>query len=84
MAREVHLVGSVGLNDAETVFTTVSEILGSNCSRIPDRRPGQRYSPPAPPGDGAIVAIPQFGGLRHRHERRTAWAMQKTSAESRF
>ena len=28
--------------------------------------------PIAPPGDGAIVAIPHLGGLHHRYERRAA------------
>ena len=28
--------------------------------------------PVAPPGDGAIVAIPHLGGLHHRYERRAA------------
>jgi hypothetical protein len=42
MAREVHLVGSVGLKDAESVFTTVSEILGARCRRIPDGETGAR------------------------------------------
>ena len=37
-----HLVGSVGLRDAETVLTTVSEILGSCCARIPDGETGER------------------------------------------
>ncbi len=27
MARQAHLIGSVGLADAETVFTTVAETL---------------------------------------------------------
>ena len=42
MRRQAHLVGSVGLRDAETVFTTVSEILGSCCPRIPDGETGDR------------------------------------------
>jgi len=42
MARQVHLVGSVGLRDAETVFTTVSVMLGSCCPRIPDGETGGR------------------------------------------
>lgn len=42
MARQVHLVGSVGLRDAETVFTTVSVMLGSCCPRIPDGETGER------------------------------------------
>jgi putative transposase len=28
--------------------------------------------PVAPPGNGAIVAIPEVGGLHHRYERRAA------------
>jgi len=28
--------------------------------------------PGTPPGDGAVVAIPEVGGLHHRHERRAA------------
>ena len=28
--------------------------------------------PVAPPGDGAVVAIPEVGGLHHRYERRAA------------
>jgi putative transposase len=28
--------------------------------------------PVAPPGTGAIVAIPQLGGLHHRYERQAA------------
>jgi hypothetical protein len=42
MKRQAHLVGSVGLRDAETVFTTVSEILRSCCPRIPDGETGER------------------------------------------
>jgi len=42
MARQVHLVGSVGLRDAETVFSTVSAMLGSCCPRIPDGETGER------------------------------------------
>jgi hypothetical protein len=42
MKRHAHLVGSVGLQDAETVFVTVSEILGSCCPRIPDGETGAR------------------------------------------
>src|SRR6202795_1384314 len=40
--RHAHLVGSLGLQDAETVFTTVSGILGSCCCRIPDGETGAR------------------------------------------
>src|SRR5215471_11811425 len=42
MRRRAHLVGSVGLSDAETVFTTVANILGPCCSRIPDGETGDR------------------------------------------
>jgi len=28
--------------------------------------------PVMPPGDGAIIAIPEVGGLHHRYERRAA------------
>lgn len=42
MTRQAHLVGSVGLKDAETVFITVSEILGGLCRRIPDGETGDR------------------------------------------
>ena len=36
------MVGSVGLADAEDVFTTVADILGGNCPRIPDGETGER------------------------------------------
>ncbi len=42
MTRHAHLVGSVGLSDAETVFATVAEELGACCSRIPDGETGAR------------------------------------------
>ena len=42
MRRQVHLVGSVGLADAETVFAAVSETLGGLCPRIPDGETGER------------------------------------------
>jgi hypothetical protein len=42
MTRQAHLVGSVGLEDAATVFTTVSDILGEYCLRIPDGETGDR------------------------------------------
>jgi putative transposase len=28
--------------------------------------------PVTPPGDGAVVAVPEVGGLHHRYERRAA------------
>ena len=42
MRRQVHLVGSVGLTDAESVFAAVSETLGALCPRIPDGETGGR------------------------------------------
>lgn len=42
MKRRAHLVGSLGLKDAETCFTTVAEILGECCPRIPDGETGAR------------------------------------------
>lgn len=42
MPRNAHLVGSVGLEDAATVFRTVSDTLGDCCSRIPDGETGAR------------------------------------------
>ncbi|MDB5576369.1 MAG: hypothetical protein JWR80_1545 [Bradyrhizobium sp.] len=39
---KVHLVGSVGLPDAATVFRTVTEILEDRCTRIPDGETGAR------------------------------------------
>jgi hypothetical protein len=42
MKRRAHLVGSVGLKDRDEVFTTVSEILGQCCPRIPDGETGER------------------------------------------
>jgi hypothetical protein len=40
--RHVHLVGSVPLNDARTVFETVSAALGPKLKRIPDGETGER------------------------------------------
>ncbi len=40
--RTAHLVGSVPLPDAETVFRTVSQALGSSLKRIPDGETGDR------------------------------------------
>lgn len=42
MTRHAHLVGSVGLADAETVFATVADSLGDCCTRIPDGETGER------------------------------------------
>ncbi len=43
-AREVLLVGSVGLKDSEEVFRTVGTILGARMKRIPDGETGLRTS----------------------------------------
>jgi len=40
--RTAHLVGSIPLPDAETVFRTVSKALGSSLKRIPDGETGDR------------------------------------------
>lgn len=42
MTRKVHLVGSVPLADAATVFETVGSILGPRIDRIPDGETGER------------------------------------------
>ncbi len=42
MVRHAHLIGSVGLEDAETVISTVADILGDCCTRIPDGETGDR------------------------------------------
>jgi len=41
-ARRVHVVGSVPLADADSVFLTVSAVLGNAISRIPDGETGDR------------------------------------------
>jgi hypothetical protein len=43
-AREVLLVGSVGLRDAGEVFRTVGSLLGARMTRIPDGETGPRTS----------------------------------------
>src|SRR5260221_11984360 len=43
-AREVLLVGSVGLKDSEEVFRTVGPLLGGRMKRIPDGETGLRTS----------------------------------------
>jgi len=43
-AREVLLVGSVGLKDSEEVFRTVGQLLGARMTRIPDGETGPRTS----------------------------------------
>ncbi len=42
-ARSVHLVGSIGLSDAETVFRTLSETVGDRAPRYPDGETGDRH-----------------------------------------
>ncbi len=42
MPRRAHLIGSVPLQDAGSVFATVTDILGSFCRRIPDGETGER------------------------------------------
>ena len=42
MALDVHLVGSVGLVSAQTVFATAGKLLGSCLKRVPDGEPGGR------------------------------------------
>ncbi|MGH7033856.1 MAG: hypothetical protein ACREFL_09020 [Stellaceae bacterium] len=44
MAHDVHLVGSVPLADAESVFITVAAALGPAIKRIPDGETGERLS----------------------------------------
>jgi hypothetical protein len=43
-AREVLLVGSVGLKDSEEVFRSVGPLLGERMKRIPDGETGSRTS----------------------------------------
>jgi hypothetical protein len=43
-AREILLVGSVGLRDNEEVFRAVGPLLGSRMTRIPDGETGERTS----------------------------------------
>ena len=40
--HSVHLVGSIGLNGVEDVFSTVGPLLGRRLRRIPDGEPGPR------------------------------------------
>jgi len=44
MAHDVHIVGSVPLADAETVFATLAGALGPALKRIPDGETGDRLS----------------------------------------
>jgi hypothetical protein len=38
----VHLVGSIGLDSVEEVFSTVGKLLGKHLKRVPDGEPGPR------------------------------------------
>ena len=42
MARQAHLIGSIGLANAEVAMITAAEILGPCCTRIPDGETGRR------------------------------------------
>jgi hypothetical protein len=42
MQRHVHLVGSVPMANAETVFEAVSAALGARVTRYPDGETGER------------------------------------------
>jgi len=43
MTHNIHLVGSIGLDDADTVFRTLSSILGNKAKRYPDGETGVRH-----------------------------------------
>ncbi len=42
MPRDVHLVGSVGLDTVDEVFSTVGNLLSNRLKRVPDGEPGGR------------------------------------------
>ena len=42
-ARNVHFVGSIGLEDSETVFRSIANSVGSNAKRYPDGETGVRH-----------------------------------------
>ncbi|HVV92717.1 MAG TPA: hypothetical protein VHD15_04785 [Hyphomicrobiales bacterium] len=42
MSRDVHLVGSIGLDTVAEVFSTVGPLLGGHLGRVPDGEPGGR------------------------------------------
>ncbi len=42
ISRSIHLVGSIGLSDTETVFRTLSETVGDRAPRYPDGETGAR------------------------------------------
>src|SRR5215212_6860746 len=41
-AMNIHLVGSIGLDSVEEVFSTVGRLLGKHIKRVPDGEPGPR------------------------------------------
>ena len=41
-ARNVHLIGSIGLESADSVFRMLGDLLGERASRYPDGEPGVR------------------------------------------
>ncbi|MDG2175940.1 MAG: hypothetical protein P8M72_07415 [Gammaproteobacteria bacterium] len=41
--NNIHFVGSIGLEDAETVFRTLSEVIGNKATRYPDGETGKRH-----------------------------------------
>ena len=43
MKRNVHLVGSIGLEDTPTVFRSLGELLGERAKRYPDGETGERH-----------------------------------------
>lgn len=42
-SRSIHLVGSIGLPDTETVFRTLSDTVGDRAPRYPDGETGERH-----------------------------------------
>jgi hypothetical protein len=42
MTKQVHLVGSIGLDSVEEVFASCGELLGPHLKRVPDGEPGGR------------------------------------------
>lgn len=43
MKRNIHLVGSMGLEDTPTVFRSLGELLGERAKRYPDGETGERH-----------------------------------------
>ncbi len=72
MARNVHLVGSVGLATAQDVFSVAGKMLGAHLKRMPDGEPGGRrmwtcwqypvmrglaYFRPDPEGNAGVAGV---------------------------